>query len=538
MKIKRIHLIISLFLLIEIFLGFYNANYTFRTKQQDLTYRSEDEITCISINPTGTLLGIGGKNGSVTLFKSGISTPLWRYHGNFNILSIKLAAESDYLVVQDINDTISLFSKSPNLHEGKIYPLWERFILACKIGGIYSSGGILPEVYIVASVGGSIHLLSKTGETLWMYHTGSDGVVTTFSKDGEWIAGGDLNGNIYLFKIESAKPRWIFPTGIKITSIAISYKTEYIVVGGETKDGKGHIYLLSVRDGELIYDRQVDRPIRTVYISYDGKNVVADKDDGTAAVIYYDNGKIFENSLNIQKRIQSIMPSVFGSYIVASSPDGEVYFVYLPRPAPLWRFNVQEEGSLLAITQEAESVFVSNSHTIYLLSNTKFSELIPGSRIGWAAVFFLGVGVALVLIVFRDGAINLIKIEKGDYLSSIIGFSMGVAIGLLTSKNMGTAVLICGVGTGLGSLICWRNRSILSFLSGCYLGFFGSGAAGCLLGLIIWFSGDERNIFQLILGNMFSGLEIGVLFGPLGAIIGTFVTGFFIQKFTRPYKNA
>jgi hypothetical protein len=502
-------------------------------KRQAGTYRSVDEITCIGLTPTGSLLGIGGRNGSISLFKNGISMLLWKYHGNFDILSIEISAENDYIVAQDSNDTISLFSQSPNLRGDKIAPLWEYGLPSCKIRDIYSTGGILPSVYILVTSGGALHILSKTGENIWEYQTGSDSVIATFSRDGEGIAAGDSNGNIYLFKIDSAQPLWIFPTGAKIVSIAISYDGNYVVAGGETEEGNGQIFLLSFRNGELVYNRQVDRPIRTVYISYDGKKVIADKDDGTAFTIYYDEGNIHENALDIQKGIQSIMPSVFGSNVVISAPDGEVYFVYLSRPVPLWRFNVQEGTPLLAITQEGESVFVSTSHAIYFLSNTKFSELIPGSRTGWAVVFLLGI-VALFLNFLKSGGVNLTNIKKSDYFSAVIAFSTGMIIGLLTYDDLGKAVLICGVGTFVGNLFSWRNRGVISFLSGCYSGFFGSLVAGCLLGLFIWFAGDERNIIQLILENLYNGITIGVLFGPLGAIIGTFITGSIISKFTRP----
>jgi len=528
MKIRKKYLLISLFIFLEIFLGFYITNFTFRIKQLAGTYRSVDEITCISVTPTGTLLCIGGKNGSITLFKNGISIPLWRYHGNFDILSIKLSAESDYIVAQDSNDTISLFSQTPNLRGNKIHPLWEHYLPACKIRDIYSTGGIFPSVYILASSEGSLHLLSKTGERIWEYQTGSDGVTAAISRDGQGIAVGDLNGNVYLFKTESEKPLWIFPTDAKIESIAISYDTNYVVAGGETKDGKGHIFFLSFRDGELLYDRLVDSPIRTVYISYDGKSVIADKDDDTALAILYDEGKISENALDIQKRIESIMPSVFGSNVVISAPN-EVYLFYLPRPTPLWRFSVKEGTPRLAITQEGESIFVSNSHTIYFLSNTKFSEIIPGSRIGWAVIFFLGV-VALFLNFIMNGRINLAKIKKSDYLSAMIALSAGAIVGMLILNDIGKAILICGIGTFVGNLFCWRNRCFLSYLSGCYLGFMGSVVAGSLLGLLIWFNGDERNIIQLILENLYDGITIGVLIGPFGATVGTFFMSLIISK--------
>ena len=174
------------------------------------------------------------------------------------------------------------------------------------------------------------------------------------------------------------------------------------------------------------------------------------------------------------------------------------------------------------MTQRGESVYVSDSHRIYFLSNKKLDEMIPGSRIGWAIAFSLGVGIALSPFVL-NGKLNLFKIERGVYLSAIFGFSGGMIIGLLITKDIGKAVLLCGVSSFIGSLFSWRSKNVLSFISSCYVGFLGSGAAGFLLGLLIWFSGDEQTLIQLMLGSIFNGFKIGVSFGPLGAIFGTFL---------------
>lgn len=530
MKIRRIYPVVILFLFIEFSLGFYTAKYTFRTKQAAWTYESNDEITCFGITSTGSLLGIGGKNGSITFIPKGRSIPRWRYNGKSSILSILLTSGGNYLVAQDGDDLISLFSQTPHLRDGEIYPLWTYHLPASEIRDIYSSHGILPLVYVLATSGGSIHLFLKKGETLWEYQTGADSVVGAFSRDGLLMAAGDSNGNIYLFKTESPRPLWSFQTESRIVSTAISFNKEYIAAGGETEAGEGHILLFSLEDGGLIYDKRVDHAVRRVFISHDGGNVIAEVEDGAAVIIKYDGNKIQDKVHHPGKKLQSIILSVFGSYIAASNLKGEVYLTYLPRPAPLWRFGVQEGNTMLAITQRGDSVFVSDSHHVYLLSNTKLSEMIPGSRTSWSIVFFMVVVIAFSIIAFTGGRLHLKQIERGDYLSAVLGFSVGLFIGMLLTKDVGKAVLLCGVGSLVGSLFCWKNKGFLAFLSGCYLGFFGSGIAGFFLGLMIWFGGDERNILELTFQNVFSGLKVGVLFGPIGAVIGTFAVGLFVSK--------
>ena len=121
MDSKKTKIIITTLFLVEIILIFYVATYTFRLKSQGWSYESDDRITCMSITPTGSLLGVGGMNGSVTLISRGASQPYWNYNGNNTILSIKLSYGGDYLVAIDNNNTISLFSQHPNKRDGKLY---------------------------------------------------------------------------------------------------------------------------------------------------------------------------------------------------------------------------------------------------------------------------------------------------------------------------------------------------------------------------------------------------------------------------------
>jgi len=517
----------------EISLGFYVIKYTFRTKQQVWTYQNDDEITCIDTTSTGTLLGIGDKNGSISLVARGKPTPRWRHRGSSSVLSIKVSAKGDYLAALDGNDTLTLFSQTPRLREGRIEPIWRHNLQAGKIGGIYSSGGAPAMVYVLASSGGNIRLFSKGGEMLWEYITEAEDVVTAISADGSRIVAGDSSGYICLFKAESANPLWSLPIGSKIASIAISFDTRYIAVGGVTEGREGHLYLFSSGDGEIIYHRQVDRPVRTVHISYDGRSVIADMEDGTAVLIYRDGDKIREDALRIPKGIRSIKFSPFGSFLAAHNPDGEIYLHYLPRPAPLWRFNVNFEEPSLAMTRKGEWIFVSASDKVFLLSNARATEMIPGSRIGLAVVFFLGIGMVVSSIVVESGGPILAKIERRDSFAALLGFFIGTLIGTIIMKDVGRAVLISGVGSAVGSTIGSRSKSISSFISGCYLGCFGSGAAGYLLGLLIWFGGDERNIIQLTLLHLFNGLKTGVLFGPIGATVGTFILSLIIPEFMK-----
>ena len=530
MRIRRTHLIIMLILLIEASLGLYIGSYTFRNKRPVWTYHSDDEITSISAASSGSLIGIGGKNGSISLVSRGMTTPLWRYRGESEVYSIMSSTKGGYFVTLDSNDTISLFTRTPHLKGGHVHPLWTYHLPAGKIEGFYSSGGIPPIVYVLASSGGKIHLLSKNGEMLWEYHTEADDVMTTLSENGLWIVTGDPNGEVLLFSVNSPKPKWTFPTASRVTSLAISFNDKYIVVGGAADDGRGEIHLLSRADGGPVFQYGVDSPIRSVHISHDGGRIISVEEDGTGLIISHDGGDVHEKAFNVPKGISSIKIPLFSSYMVSSNPEGEIYLSFIPRPAPLWKFNPQDEDPHVAVTRNGENIYVAGSNDVHLLSNTSLTEMIPGSRIGWAVFFFLGVAVAFLSVVKKIGGLKLAEVDRGDYTTVLIGFIVGTSVGLILSRDLSKAVLLSGFGSAVGSFVGWRGRRIISFISGCYLGILGSGIAGALLGLLIWFDGDERSIIQLVLANLFDGLKTGVLFGPLGAAIGTFLVGLIVPK--------
>jgi len=516
-----------LLIILEASLGFYIIRYTFRMKKYVWTYQCEDEITCIDATSTGSYIGVGDVSGSLSFVARGRPNHKWRYKGDVNFLSIHLTSTGDFLAALSSNDTISLFSHSPHLRDGKVHPLWTHHIPSARLGGIYSTGGAPSIVYVVASSGGRIVFLSKTGERLWEHETGAQNVITTISEDGSYIAAGDSEGNVRIFKLKSSTPLWSYPTGLMIVSVAISFDSKFVVAGGLNGEGKGEIYLLSLNDGQLIHNSRFERPIRTVHISYNGEYVIADKEDGTANIIHYEENSISEDILNVPNGIRSILFSKFGSFVATSNNDGEVYLYYLTRPAPLWKFSTQDGEPIMDLTRKGDYVFVASSDSIHLLSNTAMTEMIPGSRVGWAAVFFLG---ALSSIVLTRGRQIFNQKNRGEYLTLLLGFIMGAMLGFILTRDMGKAVLVCGVGFSLGSLIGWRGRSFTSFVSGCYLGCFGSGAAGYLLSLLIWFAGDERNIVNLTLSYLFDGIKLGALFGPLGAIIGVYAINSIVSK--------
>lgn len=531
MRPRYIHLLAMILIIFEITFSFYISNYTSRIKKPIGEYRNNNEITCFDISYTGELLAVGDRNGFVSLITKNKLAPRWVYEGKNSIESVKLSASGEYLVALDQNDTISLFTYVPSIKDGQVVPRWKYHLPHAKIEGIYSSDSIPPLVYVLITSGENLYLLKTDGDLFWKFYTGAQHVNATISFDGSWVAAVDSSGKVYLFDIMASNPVWSFQTELRNASVEVSLNGGYVAVGGkDARNGGGSIYLLSLQTGDTIYHRQYGRPLRSISISTNGEKVFARGDDGTAVVLLFDGVSLDERLLRVPAGFDLIASTPFSSYIVGSGHGGDVYLMYLYRPEPLWVFYTNRESSKIAITQNGDFIFATQPHLIHLFTNTQFSEMIPGSRLGWGIVFFSSIVGGFLLIILNRKGLGRVTMTKGNYLIVTIGFTMGTTIGLMLLNELIQSVLLCGLGCVVGSVVRSRGKGISSFFSGCYMGCVGSVIGGFIMGTLIWLGGDEGSVIQLIFVNIVKGLNLGLLFGPMGAIIGTFMVNIFIRN--------
>jgi len=428
-----------------------------------------------------------------------------------------LSVEGDYLATMDDNGTLALFSNSPFFIDDEIHPRWTYPLRNGTIAGVYSTGGMPPLVYILATVGRRIQLISNRDGLVWEYETEATAAAAKMSVRGRWIAVADANGGIHLFSINGAEPVWKVTTGLIDPDLALSPDNEYVAVGGTTKEGGGQVKVLSLDEGKILWEWQTDGPIRYVSISIGGSRLVA-YGGGDAFVLRHKGGDVEENAIRVDGGVESLWAPPFGSYVLALNPLGCLYFFYLPRAAPLWKYDVGSAAPLVAVTSTGEHVFIATQHEIDIVSNTFQTGFIPGSRGLWGVVFFVGAMGALVAI-FAVKKSSLIDAMHGVYPGILLGFFAGVVIGLVYYRNV-EVIFIGGVGCAIGSLFGWRRGGLLNLLAGCFVGVGGSLFTGYIIGLLHWFSGSESNIIALTLLNAIGGGRWGVLFGVMGVVLG------------------
>lgn len=154
---------------------------------------------------------------------------------------------------------------------------------------------------------------------------------------------------------------------------------------------------------------------------------------------------------------------------------------------------------------------------------------IPGSRTGWGLVFFSSL-FGLSLLIYEVKKPVKIVVDKRDLLLAIVAFGFGSTVAELMSSDIFQSVLIGGAGCSGGFLLSSRRWGLSYLIAGSVMGCLFSCSAGFILGNLVWFYGDERNILVLVLGNTYNGFRLGLFFGPLGVIMGALVVLLYKRK--------
>jgi outer membrane protein assembly factor BamB len=517
MKVNKKYLIVIIFLLVESASAYFVFNYSTRTRKPIEIYEIEDGITSLGISSSGNSLAIGGEHGEISFFEKGKTSPRWVYHGNSEILSVDLSAKGEYITSIDGNHNINLFSDSPYKVGDEVRPRWTFDLKQGAVAGVHSSGGMPPLVFILVTSGGRIGLLSNRDGVVWEYQTGASNVIADMSSNGRRIVAVDSQGNAIYFNINSAEPLWKASTDLTEVSFSLSQDTT-MAVGGKSTDGGGRVYVLSLNDGELIWEWHSEKPINSVSISSSGDQVIAHQEEGAAYVLRHAGGDVEENIIDVPGGVRFLQSPPFGSYVIALNPDGQLYFLYTRRDTPLWSYDTSFESPMVAITSTGENIFVATSHEVAVIHNAFQTGFIPGSRWLWGVVFFTGlfgaIGIGYVII-GMPGWLDIFSIKQKGIL---YGFLFGAILGYYLEG--GFMAIVGGVGCAMGVLYGWKSEDLLDLVMGFFASLIVSLVAGYFLGLIQWFSGYEANIITLTVVNTSRGGRLGIILAILGVSFG------------------
>lgn len=504
--------------MVESGLAYTVFNHTSRERTPTTTYLSDEAVTCLGVSNWGDALALGTAGGAVAYYQKGRTVPQWVYEGGSTVDSIHLSSEGGYVLAMDVNHTVSLFR---SLGVGVNTPRWSRRLEGGRILGVHSLGGIPPTVYVLASVEGSILLFSDMEGLLWEYSTGASGVTAEISYDGKHVAALDASGRVYLFDIQDSDPVWVSSTEVTDGVLSLSQSSR-VAVGGADPFGGGRVSSLSLEDGERLWEWSAASPVTRVSMSGDGSKVVVYEGEGRAWLLTGDL-EVDVSGLSVSAGVESVWSPPFGSYAVALGEDGRVYFLYTPRPAPLWVYDAAADVVDVAVTSTGDRVFVADSRSVKVITNTIETGMIPGSRALWGVWFLTWLAGSAVVYRVAGAEPRWLKPVKENYLLLVSGLAVGGLLGFAV-WGRGLEAFAAAVGCAAGCYMGFSKEGLGGFAAGLFASAAASMAASTLHGLFAWFSGVESNVVVLVVNSVSGGTGAGLVFGFLGTLLGFIFT--------------
>jgi outer membrane protein assembly factor BamB len=281
------------------------------------------------------------------------------------------------------------------------------------------------EYLAAGSWDNNVYLFDKdSGTPLWNYNTGDGVRSVAISKDGEYIAAGSWDNNVYLFDKGSSTPLWSYTTDDYVVSVTISADGEYIAAG--SYDGK--VYLFGKDSSAPLWTYTTGAWVNSVAISADGKYIAAGSYDDK--VYLFDRGNSTPLwSYTTDNWVESVAISADSEYIVAGSTDHKVYLFDKDSSTPLWSYQTGSIVYSVAISADGEYIAAGSGwgdHKTYL-----FDE---GNSTGGPPVAYS--------ISFSDANVNL-DVRPG---------ASGVGCTELLISNEGTATIDVDVSMSGGGV--------------------------------------------------------------------------------------
>ena len=240
----------------------------------------------------------------------------------------------------------------------------------------------------------------------WKTKTGSNENVAAISRDGKFVATGDISlcdtqntSRVHLYST-SGDPLWEYPVGPMIYSVALSSNGEYLAAGGY----KNSLYLFN-RNGALLWkfgesDHILNNTVFAVAISEDGSTIAANCADGYQYIFSKDGSVLSKNKP--EKYGNGIALTGDGAFIASGS--GDKVLLTMVNGTRVWTSAVTGGNSIedVVISHDGSRIAAGNRDgTVVLLDRT--------GKILWQFVAGEGnIGVAIS----DDG--NFIAVRGGN----------------------------------------------------------------------------------------------------------------------------
>ena len=213
-----------------------------------------------------------------------------------------------------------------------------------------------------------------------------------FSPDGQFLAIGDTNDHIYLWKITENRPilhQIITSHNHWVRTLAFSPDSKIIASSGED----GRVYLRQVETGRLIatFEGHIDK-VRSLTFSPDGKFLASSSDDRTVRIWNLNRHQLLSVLNHHTDKVRSVVFHPQGNTLISASQDNTIcLWIMSPHGVELSKkFDLSRECKhfllrAIAISPDGKMLATGNDDGVvrlWDLKTSKFSKEFP-SHNGW-----------------------------------------------------------------------------------------------------------------------------------------------------------
>jgi len=207
-----------------------------------------------------------------------------------------------------------------NAEEGRYKLLWERELNASVLGVCWSPDG---EKLVVVGNFKEVIVFNRNGEILWRTNVEYPTSAPTISSDGKFLMIG-AGWNLRIYDLAMGKQLYEVKLDHWIYSTSWSPNGRYMVVGCSG----GYLYLFNRDDSRVSYvwyKRIAEKYISSVYFHPSGKWIIAGSDDFNIYFIDLNGNTLWRTKLN--GRIHDIYLSSNGREVIAVTDEGTLYIL-------------------------------------------------------------------------------------------------------------------------------------------------------------------------------------------------------------------
>jgi WD40 repeat protein/DNA-binding Xre family transcriptional regulator len=284
----------------------------------------------------------------------------------------------------------------------------------------------------------SLNKTNFTGSNLSnsMFLNGFSNVISVaFSADGQWLAIGDTNAQIYLWKVGESRPilhHVINSNNFWVRAIAFSPDSKIITSGGE--DGNIHLWEVETRKPIAIFSGHLDR-VRSLSYSANGQLLASSSDDRTIRIWDCNRKELITVLTKHQDKVRWVIFHPDQHTLISASQDNQIC---------LWDVNgseakliksfslLENEGNLLraiAISPDGKLLASGTDDGIvrfWNLETGQFTQSLSNNHNHWIRSLAFSPNGDKIASASEDTTICISDVKTGKHLHTLRGHSGGV----------------------------------------------------------------------------------------------------------------